>query len=378
MSKQVQEAAAAFTETAVYQRIRELLVAARNTVARGVDLVQVRTNFEIGRHIVSFEQQGDSRAAYGKEIIKLLAEQLTAEFGNGFSTTNLKLMRQFYLLYSERISQTASDLSSTQPIGQTVSDQLAVTHNIPFQNIQTTTGQSAASFTLSWSHYVFLLGVKNSDERSFYEIEASSQSWTLRELKRQFDSSLYERLALSRDKDGIRQLAQQGQIVSQPKDLLKESLVLEFLGLGEQARYSESDLETALINQIEHFLLELGKGFLFEARQKRFTFDDDHFFVDLVFYNRLLRCYVLIDLKIGKLTHQDLGQMQMYVNYFDRHVKTETESSTIGIILCKKKHEALVEITLPKDANIHAREYQLYLPSKEELQHKLQEWIGNE
>ena len=220
------------------------------------------------------------------------------------------------------------------------------------------------------------IGIKNADECSFYEIEAASQGWSLRELKRQFDSSLYERLALSRDKEGIRQLAQQGQIVSHPKDLLKEPLVLEFLGLGEQTRYSESDLEIALINQIEHFLLELGKGFLFEARQKRFTFDHDHFFVDLVFYNRLLRCYVLIDLKIGKLTHQDLGQMQMYVNYFDRHVKTDAESSTIGIVLCKKKHEALVEITLPKDANIHAREYQLYLPSKEELQHKLQEWIG--
>ena len=196
----------------------------------------------------------------------------------------------------------------------------------------------------------------------------------LRELRRQFQSGLYERLALSRDQDGIRQLAQQGQIVSQPKDLLKEPLVLEFLGLTEQARFSESDLEAAIISQIEHFLLELGKGFLFEARQKRFTFDDDHFFVDLVFYNRLLRCYVLIDLKIGKLTHQDLGQMQMYVNYFDRHVKTDAEAATVGIVLCKKKHEALVEITLPKDANIHAREYQLYLPSKEELQQKLAEW----
>jgi predicted nuclease of restriction endonuclease-like (RecB) superfamily len=247
----------------------------------------------------------------------------------------------------------------------------------PFQIVQTVSGQSGRIFSLSWSHYVFLLGVKKSDERSFYEIEATSQNWTLRELRRQFQSGLYERLALSRDQDGIRQLAKQGQIVSQPKDLLKEPLVLEFLGLSEQARFSESELEAAIINQIEHFLLELGKGFLFEARQKRFTFDDDHFFVDLVFYNRLLRCYVLIDLKIGKLTHQDLGQMQMYVNYFDRHVKTDAEAATVGIVLCKKKHEALVEITLPKDANIHAREYRLYLPSKEELQQKLAEWAGD-
>ena len=229
-------------------------------------------------------------------------------------------------------------------------------------------------FTLSWTHYVFLLGIKNPEERDFYEIEAAAQNWTVRELKRQFDSSLYERLALSRDTEGVRRLAREGQIVSQPQDLLKEPLVLEFLGLSEQARYTESDLEGAIISQIERFLLELGKGFLFEARQKRFTFDGEHFFVDLVFYNRLLRCYVLIDLKLGKLTHQDLGQMQMYVNYFDRSVKTEDENATIGIILCKKKNGALVEITLPKDANIHAREYQLYLPSKEELQRRLLEW----
>ena len=237
-------------------------------------------------------------------------------------------------------------------------------------------GAGKHPFTLSWSHYVFLLGVKKADERSFYEIESTQQNWTLRELRRQFQSGLYERLALSSDQDGIRKLAEQGQIVSQASDLLKEPLVLEFLGLSEQARFSESDLETAIIQQIERFLLELGKGFLFEARQKRFTFDDEHFFVDLVFYNRLLRCYVLIDLKLGKLTHQDLGQLQMYVNYFDRCVKTDAEVATVGIVLCKKKHEALVEITLPKDANIHAREYQLYLPSKEELQQKLAEWTG--
>jgi predicted nuclease of restriction endonuclease-like (RecB) superfamily len=234
----------------------------------------------------------------------------------------------------------------------------------------------ARPFTLGWSHYVFLLGVKNPDERSFYEIEATEQNWTVRELRRQFDSGLYERLALSRDKEGIRQLAREGQVVAKPADLLKEPLVLEFLGLDERNRYSESEFESAIITRIEQFLLELGKGFLFEARQKRFTFEEEHFFVDLVFYNRLLRCYVLVDLKIGKLAHQDLGQMQMYVNYFDRYVKTPEENATIGIVLCKRKNEALVEITLPKDANIHAREYQLYLPGKDELQGKLMEWIG--
>ena len=229
-------------------------------------------------------------------------------------------------------------------------------------------------FSLSWSHYVFLLGIKNLEERSFYEIEASNQNWTVRELKRQFDSSLYERLALSRDKKGIRKLAQEGQVIAQPADLLKEPFVLEFLGLEESHHYSESDLETAIITRLEHFLLELGKGFLFEARQRRFTLDGEHYFVDLVFYNRLLRCYVLIDLKIGRLTHQDLGQMQTYVNTFDRQVKLPEENPTIGIILCKMKSKALVEITLPKDANIHAQEYRLYLPTKAELQRKLGEW----
>ena len=189
---------------------------------------------------------------------------------------------------------------------------------------------------------------------------------------------MYERLALSRDKDDVRRLALEGQTVSNPKDLLKEPYVLEFLGLDEKAQYSESDLETAIIDKLGHFLLELGKGFLFEARQKRFTFDDDHFFVDLVFYNRLLRCYVLIDLKIGRLTHQDLGQMQMYVNYFDRYVKTPDEHQTVGMILCKQKRKALVELTLPKDANIHASQYQLYLPSKEDLKQRLLEWAGEE
>ena len=338
-------------------------------MARGIDLVQVHTNFEIGQHVVAHEQQGKTRATYGKEVLKRLAEKLTAEFGRGFSKSNLEYMRRFFLAYQERM-----------PIAQSETGQSMTVLRNEAEIAQSQTGQLAAvsskarPFRLSWTHYVFLLGIKNPDERSFYEIESSDQNWNLRELRRQFDSGLYERLALSRDKEGVRRLAREGQIVSQPQDLLKEPLVLEFLGLSEQARYTESDLERAIISQIERFLLELGKGFLFEARQKRFTFDGEHFFVDLVFYNRLLRCYVLIDLKLGKLTHQDLGQMQMYVNYFDRAVKTEDENDTVGIILCKKKNGALVEITLPKDANIHAREYQLYLPSKEELQRKLLEW----
>jgi len=357
----------------LYDGIRSLVLSARQSAARGVDLLQVYTNYEIGRRIVEQEQQGADRAQYGRELLNELAARLTGEFGNGFSVSNLRYMRQFYLAYPERIApirQTVSGEFPAFPIAQTLS---APIHQTLSGELQTSAGTTYKPFVLSWSHYVFLIGLKP-EERDFYEIEGAQQGWTLRELRRQFDAGLYERLALSRDKQAIRDLARHGQHVAKPQDLLKDPYVLEFLGLDEKARYSESDLESAIVTHIENFLLEMGKGFLFESRQKRFTFDEEHFFVDLVFYNRLLRAYVLIDLKIGKLSHQDLGQMQMYVNYFDRHVRTEAENHTIGIVLCKKKNSALVEITLPKDANIHAREYQLYLPSKEELQQKLVEW----
>jgi predicted nuclease of restriction endonuclease-like (RecB) superfamily len=214
---------------------------------------------------------------------------------------------------------------------------------------------------------VTLLTIDNLDERRFYEIEAAENSWSVRELERQIASSLYERLALSRDKNEIRRLSQEGQVVEKAADLIKNPFVLEFLGLEEKPAYSENELESAIIDRLESFLLELGRGFLFEARQKRFTFDNDHFYVDLVFYNRLLRCYVIIDLKRDKLTHQDLGQMQMYVNYFDRHVKLEDELPTVGIVLCRRKNDTLVELTLPREVNIFASKYQLYLPSKQEL-----------
>ncbi|MFH1213657.1 MAG: PDDEXK nuclease domain-containing protein [Candidatus Neomarinimicrobiota bacterium] len=349
-------------------QIRQRIITARSVVARNINTLQVFTNFEIGRLIVENEQEGASRAGYGKETLKELSARLSAEFGKGFSLTNLKLIRQFYLTYRNQIGQQLSDQSPDISKSQTLSDQLRLSGN---------TGEKLSlhrAFSLSWSHYVFLMGIANKKERAFYEIETYQQNWSIRELKRQFDSSLYERLALSRSKKEVRQLAQNGQIMTRPEDMLKNPYVLEFLGINEKSKYSESDLENAVIDKIEHFLLELGKGFLFEARQKRFTFDEEHFFVDLVFYNRLLHCYVLIDLKIGKLTHQDLGQMQMYVNYFDHYVKQDNENPTVGIILCKKKNAALVEITLPTEANIYASEYQLYLPSKEDLRRKLIEW----
>jgi len=353
--------------------VRRLIQSARRGVASVVDTFQVMTNFEIGRRIVEHEQKGERRAAYGKQLLRELSVRLTEEFGRGFSVSNLQFMRQFFLEFSPRIHQTPSVKLAAGQKHQTPSVELA-----PLQIGQQPASKSPNPFTLSWSHYVLLLTVKDPDERSFYEIEATSEGWSLSELKRQKASCLYERLALSRDKEGVRKLAKDGQVIVKPEDLLKEPLVLEFLGLDEQVRYSESDLESALISHLEKFLLELGKGFLFEARQKRFTFDGDHYFLDLVFYNRLLRCYVVIDLKLDKLTHQDLGQMQMYVNHYDRHVKLPEENPTVGLLLCKEKKDAVVRLTLPKDANIHAREYQLYLPTKELLKAKLLEWSREE
>ena len=360
--------------------VRQLVQSARRGVSSVIDTFQVLTNFEIGRRIVKREQKGEKRAEYGKGLIKGLSQRLTEEFGRGFSEDNLSNMRKLFLLWEPRVAEFPNSLfgNSTPQISETASrklgnpekQQMASGELVPGRISETESRKSP--FTLSWSHYVELLGIKDPDERSFYEIESANSGWNVRELKRQKASCLYQRLALSRDKAGIRKLAKEGQIITKPEDLFKEPLVLEFLGLGEQARYSESDLESAIITHLEKFLLELGKGFLFEARQKRFTFDGDHYFLDLVFYNRLLRCYLVIDLKLDKLTHQDLGQMQMYVNYFDRHVKLPDELPTIGIVLCRRKNDALVELTLPQDANIFASKYQLYLPSKEELKAQLE------
>ncbi len=379
------------------EQVRALVQTARQAAATSVNAIQVQTNFEIGRLIVNHEQEGHNRAVYGKETLKQMSTTLTAEFGRGFSETNLKLMRQFYLLWRGRdieVSQTLADELPAARIRQKPSDELTISQALPAKLSATKIGQNpsdeslglakappgkdTAPFILSWSHYVLLASINDPSERSFYEIEAANSGWSLPELKRQVASSLYERLAVSVDKKRVCRLAEQGHTIVQPTDLLREPYVLEFLGLEEKPAYSEEDLEAAIIDKLQHFLLELGKGFLFEARQKRFTFGDDHYFVDLVFYNRLLRAYVLLDLKIGKLTHQDLGQMQMYVNHFDRYVKLEDEHPTVGIILCKRKNEALVEITLPAEANIYASEYRLYLPSKKELRLRLMEWSRTE
>lgn len=336
----------------LFQKVTALIEESRKRVATAVNTAMVYTYYEVGRYIVEDEQRGNTRAEYGKSVLKELSRKLTEKYGSGWSYVNLTQMRSFYLVYSQKL-QTVSKQSQKEII-QTVSKE----------------------FVLSWSHYLILMRIENLQERSFYEIECARQQWSVRQLQRQYASSLYERLALSRDKDQVMRLAQEGQTIEKPEDIIKNPLTLEFVGLKPEAAYTESTLESAIIDKLQMFLMEMGRGFLFEARQKRFTFDEDNYYVDLVLYNRLLQCYVLVDLKIDKLTHQDLGQMQMYVNYYDRHVIEPFEKPTIGILLCKEKNDALVELTLPKDAHIYAQQYKLCLPDKALLEEKLREWIA--
>lgn len=333
-------------DTNFINEIKELLNNAKEKAKIAINVAMVYTYYEIGRRIVEQEQKGENRAEYGKEVLKQLSTALTKEFGKGYSVSNLKMIRQFYLVYS------------ADQIGQPLVSEL--------KSLPTTS--DGKRFFLGWTSYIQLMRIRNPDERHFYEIEAYKNNWSKRELARQFDSALYERLALSRDKQKVLELSQKGQIIEKPLDAIKDPYVLEFLNLREDDRYSEKDLETRIINKLQYFLLELGKGFTFVQRQMRLSFDDQHFFADLVFYNRLLRCFVVIDLKIGKLKHQDIGQMQMYVNYFDRYVKLPDENKTIGILLCRKKDDAVVEMTLPKDNDqIFASKYETVLPTKEEL-----------
>lgn len=349
------------------QNISALLDNARKRVAVAVNQTMVLTYYEIGRMIVEDEQNGENRAEYGKSILKDLSLHLTERFGKGFSVENLDRMRFFYKTYSEQISSTLLT-NSSNTISETPSEKsLNSIGQIQFDVFQIPQTASA-KFNLSWSHYLKLMRIKDANERKFYEIESFKNNWSLRELQRQYDSALYARLSLSKNKEEIQQLSEKGQIIEKPKDLIKDPYVLEFLGLSERPHYSESELESELIDKLEHFLLELGTGFTFVARQNRITFDEKHFKIDLVFYNRILKCFVLIDLKIGELKHQDIGQMQMYVNYFDREKRIEGENKTIGIILCQDKSEALVKYTLPEDNDqIFASKYLTILPSKEDF-----------
>lgn len=338
--------------TSFLHDVGELLEKARQNVKTAVNLTMVYTYFEIGRMIIEEEQNGTDRAAYGKKVLKVLSEYLTDNYGKGFSVDNLKLMRRFYRIYTD------------DQIGETVFPQFK---NLPVAS-------NGRKFYLSWSHYLKLMRINNIDERHFYEIEAAKNDWSLNELRRQYDSSLYERLSLSRDKEAVAKLSAEGLVIEKPEDAVKDPYVLEFLGLPELPVYSESELENKIIDNLQKFLLELGTGFTFVGRQVRLTFDEEHFKVDLVFFNRLLRSFVLIDLKIGELKHQDIGQMQMYVNYYDRKVKLPDENPTIGIILCKDKKQSIVEMTLPENnTQIFASKYETVLPSKEALKRLLEE-----
>jgi len=341
------------TSQTLYKNIKALVDAARRDVVSIVNTKLVETNFYIGKLIVEHEQSGSTRAGYANKTLQNLSVKLIEQYGKGYSVDNLENMRRFYLLYKK--SETASrilSLASTTKKSETVSRKSSI----------------KTSSILSWSHYVTLIRIEKEAERQFYEIEAANENWGVRELKRQYNSALYERLVLSRDKKKVKQLSRKGHIIESAQDAIKDPYILDFLALKADSSYTEYDLEAAIITKLEDFLTELGKGFLFVGRQYKITLDDEHFYIDLVFYHRILRCFILIDLKIGELQHKDLGQVQMYVNYFDENIKDKNENKTIGIVLCKTKKESIVKYSLPKNnSQIFASKYKMYLPEKDEL-----------
>jgi len=351
----------------VYERVRRILESARAGIARSVNSAQVTTNWLIGQQIVEEEQKGKNHAQYGDRLIAALSSRLQKEFGHGYSVTNLKTFRQFYLTYPRfqlgQIGHTPCD-QSTLALPNTA--QTKIRHTVCDESWLP--GQFHPA--LAWSLYRLLLRVESENARSFYEIEAVANAWSARELERQIGSLLFERVSKSKDKVGVLELATKGQEFQRPADLFKDPMVIEFLGLPESPRLVEANLETALINNLQTFLLELGKGFAFVARQKRITLDGDHFYIDLVFYHTILKCYVLVDLKVAKLTHENLGQLQLYVNYFDREVRTAGDNPTLGLVLCTDKNDAVVKYTLgPEQKNkIFTSRYQLHLPTETELQ----------
>jgi len=315
----------------LFLQIKNLLHNSRSFIVSQVNTTITKTYFEIGRIIVEDEQNGSSKAEYGENTLKNLSVKLTEEFGKGFSLRNIEQMRLFYLVF--RKTQTLST-------------------------------------KLSWSHYVRLLAFADQPLKlQFYITEIEQNNWSLRELNRQIGSSLFERVGLSTNKNGVIQdNLTKYHDPQTPDDIIKDPYILEFLGLEESAKYSEKDLETAIIDNIQKFLLEMGKGFTFVARQKRLTFEDKHYYADIVLYNRILKCFVIIDLKIDRLSHQDVGQMEMYVNYFDMEEKLEAENPTIGLILCPEKDKAIVKYVLNQKSQIFASEYKLIMPNEEQLQ----------
>jgi predicted nuclease of restriction endonuclease-like (RecB) superfamily len=339
----------------LYERVRRILTAASSTAARSVNSAQVAANWLIGREIVEEEQKGEKRAEYGRRVVESLSRKLTKDFGSGYSAPNLWWFRRFYLEYPRLIEASVN----AQQILYAPRKESWIPGNL--------------HPNLSWTHYRMLLKVERCDARKFYEIEALTNDWSARALERQIASLLFERLALSRDKRGLMRLARQGQEIAEAKDVFKDPVVVEFLGLPQSPLLIESNLETALLSNLQAFLLELGKGFAFVARQQRLTLDGDHFYIDLVFYHSVLKCYVLVDLKVGKITHADLGQLQLYVNYYDLERRTEGDGPTLGLIICSDKNDAVVRYTLgPHQENkIFASRYKLHLPSESELRDEL-------
>ena len=316
-----------------YKSIKTVLEEARSSAYTAVNFTMVQAYWHTGRIIVEQEQKGKERAEYGKGLLKELSKRLIRDYGRGFDESNLRNMRMFYLTFPKC---------------------------------------DALRHELSWTHYRLLLRIEKENARDFYLIETINNKWSTRELERQINSLLYERIALSQDKTEVLKLSVKGQTISQPKDIIKDPYVLEFLDLKENKKFLEKDLEQALIDKLQHFLLELGKGFSFVARQKRITIDGDHFYIDLVFYNYILKCFVLIDLKIGKLTHKDIGQIDFYVRYFEKEEKQKIDNPTIGLILCSEKNETMVKYTLLEDnKRIFASKYKLYLPTEEELEREI-------
>ena len=317
--------------------IKKIIGSARNEAVKSVEFYRVQMYWKLGERIFNEEQKGKQRADYGSFLITNLANELKEDYGSGFSKRQLSYCRQFYRTY-------------------------------PIVN--------ALRAQFNWFQYRLLLSITEEDKREYYELEAVKNCWNGRELERQINSQLYERLLLSSDKESVMAIARKEKIPVSSDEIIKDPMYLEFLGLEKKPHYYEKELETALLEHIQEFLLELGNGFSFVSRQKRLLIEDDEFFADLVFYNRLLRCFLIIELKTDKMTHQDLGQLQMYVNYYDRYEKLPDEKPTIGILLCPQKNHTVVELTLPEDANVYASKYQLYLPKKELLEHKVDEWIS--
>lgn len=318
----------------LYNNIATLIKGAQKSVRATVNSVMVITYWNVGKLIVEDEQQGMYRAEYGKNILKQLSEKLTTEFGKGFDITNLRKMRQFYRFYPK---------------------------------------QDAVSLELSWTHYRHLLKVENQQARDWYILETTKENWSTRALERQINSHYYERLLSSQNKAPVKKEAKKKTVKYSPKDVLKDPYVLEFLQLKKRPEYTENDLEKTLINELQSFLLELGSGFSFITRQKHFDIDGEHFYIDLVFYNYKLKCFVLIDLKRGKLTHQDVGQMDMYVRLFEEEIRGEDDNPTIGLLLCSDKSEAVAKYSvLAESEQIFVSKYKLYLPSEEELQKEIE------